>query len=732
MAIMAPHVQIVKRSDGRSSVAFAAYRAAELLHDERIDHTHDYTRKSGVVLTEILAPQDATDWAKDRQKLWNEVEKAAKRKDAQLAREFMLPLPHELSNEERIALVRDFVNDTFVSKGMIADIAIHLPDRNGDQRNHHAHITCTMRHISAAGFGKQAREWNDDFAGVKKLYALKKSGKLEEAKQFEAELRKNRPIYDWREKWAKKINLHLKRAGFDHRIDHRSWSEQDIDREAEKHMGVEATHLERQGEQTRAGDERRAIQERNAELEHIQQRYIETSHALELLAQGQPVSHTQAKALDRTKQALQQLKTFDQNHGQINHVNSQISDIFSALRRFDNRKTYALTLSRQLRRNFKDAYGKNAKAAFTKFKTDIRKRGITKAARTLESHPNRYGKMRGWQIGKNLHVSRERKQARYQIVATAEIARQTFYMTRKIRAKDTPLRQDFEKRLQKLKNQQTKLMQTPPEGRLIIQRALYEIARGLDNRAWARLSRQDKFHITQARQIMRDPYVRDWADRKAEKLISNDLAPAPSKEFLLGLLSKPIDPIDISPDLKRAELENRFEQVVARHKQDLEALAAAKKAAEEGLAVKRQNITQKGFSGLLARSTGIDHLLERVFAKQKQEIDRAHKAAMRAAQTTYRGEVGAIQKTLKGLYEHLNSQFEKAKTSQKDLEREKQELDRLRRNAKQARKIRKVTFEEIKRRHEQWKRRQSGRDDQGLDYRRPNKPKDPPDPDDDD
>ena len=98
MAIMAPDIQIVKRADGRSSVAFAAYRAAQLLHDERTGESFDYTRKSGVVHTEILAPAHAPDWVYDRQQLWARVELASNRKDAQVAREFMLPLPHELTD----------------------------------------------------------------------------------------------------------------------------------------------------------------------------------------------------------------------------------------------------------------------------------------------------------------------------------------------------------------------------------------------------------------------------------------------------------------------------------------------------------------------------------------------------------------------------------------------------------------------------------------------------------
>ena len=142
---------------------------------------------------------------------------------------------------------------------MIADIAIHLPDRRGDARNHHAHVTCTMRHITEDGFGKQAREWNDDFAGMKKLYALQGAGKLEEAAAHEEELRATRPIFDWREQWAACINRALDGAGIPARVDHRSWERQGIDREPEPHMGVAATHRSARANRQPSGDERREV-----------------------------------------------------------------------------------------------------------------------------------------------------------------------------------------------------------------------------------------------------------------------------------------------------------------------------------------------------------------------------------------------------------------------------------------------------------------------------------------
>ena len=152
--------QVIKRSDGRSAIAAAAYRSAERLLDERTGLTSDYSRKDGVTHAEIVAPDNTPDWMHDRAQLWNAVEAVERRKDAQLAREVQLSLPHELTDEQRKELVLGFVKEQFVAKGMIADIAIHAPSADGDQRNHHAHVMLTMRTLTNEGFGNKARDWN--------------------------------------------------------------------------------------------------------------------------------------------------------------------------------------------------------------------------------------------------------------------------------------------------------------------------------------------------------------------------------------------------------------------------------------------------------------------------------------------------------------------------------------------------------------------------------------------
>jgi hypothetical protein len=170
----------------------------------------------------------------DRAQLWNAVEKAEKRKDAQLARDLLLSLPHELTLEQRRELVREFVTSEFVAEGMIADLAIHAPDRGADERNYHAHVLLTMRELAGNGFGLKVREWNA-------------------TAQLEA----------WREHWAEAVNHHLGQHGHAARVDHRSLADQGIDREPEPKQGPVATEMEREDRPSHAGDDRRAAHARN-------------------------------------------------------------------------------------------------------------------------------------------------------------------------------------------------------------------------------------------------------------------------------------------------------------------------------------------------------------------------------------------------------------------------------------------------------------------------------------
>lgn len=237
MAIYHLSADVVRRSAGRTATAAAAYRAGELIFDERTGLSFDYRRRRGVVHREILAADDAPAWTRDRAQLWNRVEATEKRKDAQLAREIELALPHELTSVQRCDLVRGFVRAAFVDAGMTTDIALHAPGGQGDNRNHHAHILLTMRRIEGGSFGAKERAWNA-------------SALLEQ----------------WRELWADHVNRALARAGERERIDHRSLEAQRINRLAQIHLGPAAIEMQRRGVITDRADRARAIERINTRL----------------------------------------------------------------------------------------------------------------------------------------------------------------------------------------------------------------------------------------------------------------------------------------------------------------------------------------------------------------------------------------------------------------------------------------------------------------------------------
>ena len=229
--------QMISRADGRNAVAAAAYRSGEELANDRNGQSYDYTRKGGVLHTEIIAPAHAPAWVYDREHLWNAVETSETRKNSQVAREVQLSLPHELTDAQRQELVTDFVRDNFVAQGMVADIAIHAPSRHGDDRNFHAHVLLTTRTMTPEGFTEKRRDWNS-----------------------------REVLSGWRENWATVQNRHLARALGPRapKVTHQSYAEQGIDKIPGYHLGPGAMAMERRGEQSRRGDlqrDSRAAQE---------------------------------------------------------------------------------------------------------------------------------------------------------------------------------------------------------------------------------------------------------------------------------------------------------------------------------------------------------------------------------------------------------------------------------------------------------------------------------------
>jgi hypothetical protein len=236
MAIFHLNAKVISRGKGQSAIAAAAYRSGDRLRDEQAGEQKFYrARAERIVFTDIMAPKDAPEWAHDRNQLWNKAERAERRKDAQLAREIEVSLPHELTEQQREWLVKDFAREAFVRQGYAVDIAIHAPDKTSDDRNHHAHLMVTMRELGPEGF------------------AAMKDRSLNSKEQMLA----------WREKWANLANRHLERHGHDARIDHRSLEAQGIEREPTVHLGYAANEIAQRGGQSDRMDELRAILARN-------------------------------------------------------------------------------------------------------------------------------------------------------------------------------------------------------------------------------------------------------------------------------------------------------------------------------------------------------------------------------------------------------------------------------------------------------------------------------------
>src|ERR1035437_2739711 len=218
MALFRLEAKIFAREKrGRSVIAAAAYRAGTKLRDEIRDKIFDYARRSkGVVSSTILAPEGAPAWVHNQGQLWNAVEAAEKRVDAQLAREFILAVPPELSAEAQFQTAVDWARKELVTSGMIAEVSLH---HSKSGKNCHVHILCTMRKLDGEKFSaKKPREWNDVALLVKQ-----------------------------RESWADAVNAALEKAGRDERVDHRSLKNQGIDRLPQPKIGVAATAMKRKG-----------------------------------------------------------------------------------------------------------------------------------------------------------------------------------------------------------------------------------------------------------------------------------------------------------------------------------------------------------------------------------------------------------------------------------------------------------------------------------------------------
>ena len=272
MALFHLSVTQVRRSAGQSAIASAAYRAGERLYSEYYGEYSDYTRKGGVICSDILLPPQAPPEYQDRQTLWNAVENAERGKDAQLAYSFDIALQNEFSLEENIALARQFLLEQFVSRGMVVDFAVHQPDKeDGGIPNPHFHVLCPIRPIREDGKWafKQRRVYRLDEDGNRILDS------------------KGKPLFDavpttdwgspetlehWREAWAKMCNAKFEEKGLPCRIDHRSYLRQGLDLLPTVHEGPAVRQMEARGIATDKGSLNRWIRAANALLKDLKRR----------------------------------------------------------------------------------------------------------------------------------------------------------------------------------------------------------------------------------------------------------------------------------------------------------------------------------------------------------------------------------------------------------------------------------------------------------------------------
>ena len=260
MAIYHCTTKTVNRSSGRTSVASMAYRAGEKLKDERTGLTHDFTRKEGVVYTEILSNLDTE---LDRSQVWNLAEKSENRKDARTAREWVIALPDELDEEQRKELAREFAQSLVDRYGVVADLAIHAPSKGGNDKNHHAHILLTTRKAELDTENKLVLTQKSEIElSNTKRKSLGIGTSQEEIKQIRAT-------------WANLANHALEYAGYQERIDHRSYADQGNQLQATIHEGSKVTQMRRKGIDTEISRFNDTIKQQNSQQLQYKQQHKE-------------------------------------------------------------------------------------------------------------------------------------------------------------------------------------------------------------------------------------------------------------------------------------------------------------------------------------------------------------------------------------------------------------------------------------------------------------------------
>ncbi len=296
MAIYHLSAKPVQRSKGRSVTSAIAYRAACVIEDKRTGLKYDYTKKKGVIHSEIIVPYGIR--RPERNELWNWAELTERRKDACTGREYEVNLPYELTDEQRIVLCQDFSKYLCQTHGIAVDFSIHKPTEKdikegADPRNYHAHIMTTTRKINDEGLTDKAD--------------IEKAGR-----------KRKKDLEATRKAWADFANKHLQMAGFRERIDHRSFIDRGSNRKPTIKMGWESTTAERNGIRTIKGDINRQIKDDNRKISKLSKELprLNIQRSGEILdeqianykRQQQHEKQLELERLEREKQAQRELE----------------------------------------------------------------------------------------------------------------------------------------------------------------------------------------------------------------------------------------------------------------------------------------------------------------------------------------------------------------------------------------------------------------------------------------
>jgi hypothetical protein len=298
MAILYFQVSPISRGDGRSAVAAAAYRSGERLRDERTGKLHNHSRRDDIPHKEILLPSglnaDKIPWVKNRAQLWNTAERAEHQRNSRVAREFQLGLPHELSAQQRQDLARGFSQQVADRYQVVVDLAIHLPRKGSDPRNHHAHLLLSSRQITSTGFTDKAGL--DLQPGQMRIRGLKEG--IAELKFM-------------RERWATTTNEALRSAGLDLRVDHRSLAAQGLDRTPRARLPWGAVMRERKGLHSEIGDRVRA--NHMARVRAKRQRALDLQHKEQPAPRERRIDDIRRQAREAWLQARQGSERLPEN-----------------------------------------------------------------------------------------------------------------------------------------------------------------------------------------------------------------------------------------------------------------------------------------------------------------------------------------------------------------------------------------------------------------------------------